>query len=767
MLAQAAKGARLGLWHWSPTRDKLVLNDVLHDFFCVTPHDVLSMDWLKQHLHPDDRTRFDQTLSAYLEGRRPLLECECRLFRYDGEWIWMRARGQVVSRDEGAMITGVAGTFLDISDKFQETNALTQVAEFLQAIMEHMPIGIAAHSRTSGINVFANARFRRTLGINPEQMATVKSLFTHLFPDPAIRAFWRTAVRAGIESGNPDRLRWTDVPIAPKGGPARMVTVHSILVPDRDMVISTVWDETERKKAEQTVRQSQLYMATATALTHVGYFAFDRDTEEITWTAETYRIFGYEPGAVTPNFNLHQSHVVADDRERVARAANDAIDHRERLDMEYRIQRCDGREAVCRVVADVVVDDQGRPTGLRGAVQDVSLTREAEEERRKLENRLQQARRYESLGLLAGGIAHDFNNLLVAILGHADLAESELPPGNPVQTNLREIILAARRATDLTRQMLAYTGKSHGSKARVHMSELITEMLPDLKASVRGKARVHLHSQSASSLVRVDVAQLRQVVQQLVRNAAESMEGPGGDIRITTGIQTCSAEELRMPYAYEEIPPGTYVFLEVADTGCGMNAQTVERVFDPFFSTKFTGRGLGLAAVLGIVRGHGGALKLESEPGDGTTFRILLPSVVENVKVKPALPDAAPGTKRVLLMGNDASICGLSRRALERAGYAVEMATDLAGASSLIEQSGTASRVIVADSELIEAAEPGHFRGLLSASNGCSVVLCGDAEDAARNGLHVVGRITKPIEGPALLAAVEDAWRYAPAKSSH
>jgi PAS domain S-box-containing protein len=757
LLAQAAQGAHLGLWHWDRGRDRLTFNTVLREFFGVERGMGHGIDWLLQHIHPDDRARFELILAAHLEGRRPLLECECRLLRRGGHWQWMRVRGQRAGQDDA-----VAGTFLDVSDKFQETNALSQVAEFLQSIMEHMPIGIAAHTRTSGVIIFVNTRFRDTLGITSERMTTVKDLFEHIFPDAATRDTWRKAVRAGIESGNPDRLRWTDVPIAPVGISPRVVTVHSILVPDRDVVISTVWDETERKKAEQALRQSQAYMAMATALTHVGYFAFDRTTEEITWTAEAYRIFGYEPGAVAPTFALHQSHVAESDRERVERAANDAIDHRERLDMEYAIRRCDGRESVCRVVADVVLDEQGRGTGLRGAVQDVSLAREAEEARRRLEHRLQQARRFESLGLLAGGIAHDFNNLLVAILGHADLAEEDLPPNSPVRENVREIVLAARRAAALTHQMLAYTGKSQGSKSRIDLAALLEEMLPALEARVAGKAAIRFDRPPDLPPVHADAAQLRQVVQQLVLNAAESVEGNNGDIRIAAGTRFYSAEELRMPYAEDERPAGRYLFLEVSDNGCGMDSQTSERVFDPFFSTKFTGRGLGLAAVLGIVRGHGGALQLNSAPGRGSTFRVLLPPVADGESKPPVVRKATASRACVLLIGDDASMCSLGRRTLERAGYTVEAAPCLESAKRLFEQSGKDCQLMVADAGAVEAVGEESLAVLMQTCGCDALILCGRLSQELEPRWRHVAQLDTPFDSATLLDAVEAALRRRP-----
>lgn len=247
-------------------------------------------------------------------------------------------------------------------------------------------------------------------------------------------------------------------------------------------------------------------------------------------------------------------------------------------------------------------------------------------EKRNMERQLQQAQRLESLAVLAGGIAHDFNNLLTVVLGHAELALNEISPASPARGSLTEITNAARRAADLSLQMLAYTGKAVFTVVRMGLAELVEETARLLDTAIPKKAVLNLSLERGLPPLQADPNQIRQVVMNLIINASEAIGDQSGVITVSVGATLCDDESLRSTVFHDDLPPGKYLYLEVKDTGCGMDAVTRSRIFEPFFSTKFTGRGLGLAAVLGIVRAHRGGLKVDSEPGKGTTFTVLFPA---------------------------------------------------------------------------------------------------------------------------------------------
>jgi CheY-like chemotaxis protein len=281
--------------------------------------------------------------------------------------------------------------------------------------------------------------------------------------------------------------------------------------------------------------------------------------------------------------------------------------------------------------------------------------------------------------VLAGGIAHDFNNLLTGILGNADLAREELSPVAPARVSLHGIEVAARRAADLCRQLLAYSGRGRFLIQPINLQELVEEMGHLLAVSISKKVVLKSYFGQNLPSVEADATQLRQVVMNLIVNASEAIGERSGVISITTGLAHCDAAYLHSCLTSDEIKEGDFAYVEIADTGDGMDKATLDRIFDPFFTTKFTGRGLGLAAVLGIVRGHKGAIKVYSEKHHGSTFKLLFP-VCESTPIPLVSANQAQaqyhGKGLVLLADDEETIRNLGRRMLERWGFEVVVAED-------------------------------------------------------------------------------------------
>ena len=332
---------------------------------------------------------------------------------------------------------------------------------------------------------------------------------------------------------------------------------------------------------------------------------------------------------------------------------------------------------------------------------DVTERRRAEEEKRNLERQVQQAQKLESLGVLAGGIAHDFNNILMAVLGHAELALAEISPMSPARGNLTEIATAARRAAELCRQMLAYAGKASIALERVVLRDLVEEMAHLLKTAISKKAILNLNLERGLPPIEADPSQIRQIVMNLIINASEAIGDRSGVVTVSVGATRCDEEYLSRTELRETLAPGLYLHLEVADTGCGIGEEARSRIFEPFFSTKFTGRGLGLAAVLGIVHAHKGALKVYSEPGKGTTFKILFPAkegTVEGARTMEPTPLADwRGKGTILLVDDEESLVALGARMLEHLGFTVLMASDGLRAVELYRERGKEIDLVLMD----------------------------------------------------------------------
>ena len=334
-------------------------------------------------------------------------------------------------------------------------------------------------------------------------------------------------------------------------------------------------------------------------------------------------------------------------------------------------------------------------------VRDISARRRAEEERQQLELKLQETQKLESLGVLAGGIAHDFNNLLTVILGNASLARLDLPPHSPVNTALQRIEQISLRAADLCKQMLAYAGKARFVVQPEDLTQLVLDTAHLLHLSISKKATLKFALAPGLPPVLADATQLRQIVMNLVINASEAINDHPGAITLTTGRVRADARYLADARPAGNLPAGDYVFLEVGDTGCGMTAELCARIFEPFYTTKFAGRGLGLAAVLGIVRGHRGALKVRSEPGRGTTFTLLLPIAPGAAVLEP--PPSSPtddgwrGHGRILVVDDEEGVRAVVAHALEDLGFSVTLAADGLEAVNIFAAQPDAFALVVMD----------------------------------------------------------------------
>jgi PAS domain S-box-containing protein len=304
------------------------------------------------------------------------------------------------------------------------------------------------------------------------------------------------------------------------------------------------------------------------------------------------------------------------------------------------------------VVVDPIFEGDGRPAGAVHIVSDVT-------ENRLLEEQFREAQKFETVGTLAAGVAHDFNNLLTSIMGNASLVLGDVESGHPFHNRLQDIVAASQRAADLTRQLLAYSGKGRHFLQKVELSTLLRDMGGLIEAAVPRKITLQFRLEPGLPLIEADANQVQQVVMNLVNNATEAIGEGAGHVTISTGLDASGC-----PY------------LEVVDDGCGMDNETKSRIFDPFFSTKFTGRGLGLAAVAGIARGHKASIQVTSAVGEGTTFRVTFPCEAP-MKATPAASAPPKYDKTTVLVVDDESMVRrIAQASLEIRGYRVLLATN-------------------------------------------------------------------------------------------
>jgi two-component system, cell cycle sensor histidine kinase and response regulator CckA len=414
--------------------------------------------------------------------------------------------------------------------------------------------------------------------------------------------------------------------------------VSALLRDGRPVALMSIGrDTTNLRRTKQDLLANTILLSHTEELAHIGTWQLDLEANVLTWSDENYRIFkGEVPRDKTgETYETFLSYVHPDDRAMVDKTYSTAVASGVPYECIHRLLLPDGTVRTVHEKSVEVRDEAGVSIRSVGFTQDITARIEAEEEKVRMERRLQNSQRLESLGTLAGGVAHDFNNLLTGVLGHADLALSRVSPDSSIREDLRAIEAASNRAADLAKQMLAYSGRGHFVVERMRFKDLIGEMHCLLETSLPPPSRLRFELMDDAPAIEADAGQMRQIIINLVTNASEAYAHGDGVVTIRDGVTECDQAyltDLDFPF---DAAPGRYAYLEVSDAGVGMDDKTLARVFDPFFSTKFTGRGLGLAAVHGIVRGHRGLITILSSPEEGTRVRVLLPAVDASASEKP------------------------------------------------------------------------------------------------------------------------------------
>ncbi len=398
------------------------------------------------------------------------------------------------------------------------------------------------------------------------------------------------------------------------------------------------------------------------------------------------------------------------------------------------------------------------------AARDVTERRREEAKRLELERQLLHAQKLESLGVLAGGIAHDFNNLLMGILGSLELAAAAVPTAGSGATAIEQAVQAARRASDLTRQMLAYSGKGRFEIARVDLNALVQENVGLFRSAVARTTTLEVSLSDMDPAIDADPGQAQQVIMNLITNAAEALGGRPGTVTVATGVRECGADCLAASRLSEKPAPGRFAYVEVRDTGCGMDRETLDRVFDPFFTTKFTGRGLGMSVVIGIVRGHKGAILIDSTPGRGSLVTVLLPvstlSAADGRGAHAAATriDPVPTQGLILVVDDEDVVRRPCIEYLTHRGFAAAGASGGAAALDLFAARAGEIACVVLDLTMPGLSGAAVFAELARLRPGLPVILSsGFSEDAAFQDfgeLRPAGFLQKPFRLEALVREI-------------
>ncbi|MBU8871007.1 MAG: PAS domain-containing protein [Gemmatimonadales bacterium] len=475
---------------------------------------------------------------------------------------------------------------------------------------------------------------------------------------------------------------------------------------------------------------------------------------------------GYHPAELMNSAKrTFNSLIHPEDVEQVWAVIQEALNKKTFFELAYRIRTADGKDRWLWERGRGIYSEQGELQALEGFASDYTTIKNEQQSRLDLERKVMNNQKFESLGLMAGGIAHDFNNLLMIIMGNVELALHDLSPQSPTLQYLENIGAASRRAADLAQQMLAYSGKGKFVVSDICINTLLTEMTQMMEISISRTGNLELILTDDIPEFVGDITQIRQIAMNLVSNAAEAMEDRHGTIRVTSGAMWCNREYIDRTCAthlmmYDEpISEGQYVYFEVSDTGSGMAQAILDRIFDPFFTTKFTGRGLGLAATLGIIRGHHGTLLLLSEPGQGTSFRVLFPTSeltghTESASDPKFTDDALPRKGLVLLADDEEMLRDLGRSMLQHLGFSVITAADGMLAVQEFEKHVNEISLVMLDLTMPNMNGEEAFQKITAIRPGIKVILCtGFTENETNRGFKddgFAGYLHKPFTFNAL-----------------
>jgi PAS domain S-box-containing protein len=689
------------------------------------------------YVHAERRDEFLRLMLNF--GRVEDFEYQARTATGRIIWLSMNAR-MSERREDGSFI--IEGFATDITERKRAEDELRDSEKRHRRIVEAS--SDAYILRSNEIIIYANPAALKLFRANqPDDL--IGKVYTDLV-HPDDRALTVERVKKALEGD------WIAPPrehrILTIDG--QVVHVESIggVVKHRGelQIFGVLRDITERRLANEKLRETEKkYRELAESLPHV-IFEVDLRGNLIYLNHTGYELFGYTPEDFAAGFNVLEA-FIPEDRERAALDIKLNAQGQRLGRQDYTVVRQDGTKFPAGVHAGRVMDGE-TTTGIRGILIDLTETLRFEDEKKKLESQLRQAQKMEAIGSLAGGIAHDFNNILSVIIGNAELLEM-INVSSDAKSGLDQILNASQRAKQLVRQILAFSRQGEQQKLLISLKPVVRETLEFLRASIPATIQLQHSIKPDVGTIVADSTQMQQVLMNLCTNAAHAMEKDGGVLKIDLDTITITAEDVRID---PEAECGEYVRLTVSDTGHGIEPSVLDRIFDPYFTTKGPdkGTGLGLAVVHGIIKSHGGVIKVYSEVGKGAVFHILLPRVDETAKKeKKTVQPLLTGTERILLVDDEKPLVEIYQKMLDMLGYQVETRTSPIEALEAVRMNPQKYDLVITDMTMPQMTGFNLAKGLIDIRPDLPVILCTGfsdqmTEEKARS-VGILAFLLKPV----------------------
>jgi len=559
--------------------------------------------------------------------------------------------------------------YRDITDRKRAEEALQKRERYQRALLDNFPFAVWLKDTRSRF-LAVNQKFAENFGIaSPEEMVGKNDYF---IASKEAAEIYRAHDRSIMESR---QKQSAEEQIIGQGMQKWFESYKAPVIGENDELLGTVGfmrDITDRKRAEDALRESEeRFRKILQDVQSVAVQGYAPDGTIQYWNQASERLYGYSAEEAIGR-NLCDLIIPPETRPSVEQSIRRMIETGQPTpSSELSLLRKGGSRVIVHS-SHAIVQMTGRTPELFCI--DIDLT-----ERKTTDQILFDMQRRESIGILSGGIAHDFNNLLGSMMGNISLAQSHLPEDHPSMMNMEKAISAMDRATTLTQQMLAYSGKGRFQFAVMDIAAMIREHVGLFTVSLPKNVKLVMQLPSEPAYVNGDPGQIEQVVMNLIINGGEAVADKQGTVTISLRSVSLSSVELADYATLTKaiLQPGTYATIDVADDGKGMSAEIRSRMFDPFFTTKFTGRGLGLSAVLGIVQGHNGGLKVESTPGAGSTFSVLLPLAPGPDPIAAPKDDNVSNSvergRVVLVIDDEEEIATTAKEMLEAGAYATLM----------------------------------------------------------------------------------------------
>jgi PAS domain S-box-containing protein len=648
----------------------------------------------------------------------------------------------------------IGGIAVDITEWNRARKALRESEEKYRAVFQNTGSATVIINKDMTIEL-VNRGFERLSGYSAEEISGKMKWTAFVHPSDLQMMVGYHKERRLQERSAPNEYEFGFVN---RDGERRDVHLQVDLIPGTDNSVCSLLDITELKNMQDKLHRSVRNMDTLLRTMPDMMFVLDREGRYLDYWVDDEKVLAIPPDRILGS-SISDLGLPEDKLDEIMTVLDRTLETCTIQSVEYQLELSSGTghfEARLSPYGD---------EGVIAVVRDITDRREAERKRLELEGRIQHTQKLESLGVLAGGIAHDFNNILMTILGNADLAMMSLPDTSGARNFLSEIIRAASTASDLARQMLAYSGRSEFEIQSLDLNGIVLELTHMLEVSISKKAVLKFRLASELPRVMADSAQIRQIIMNLITNASEAIGERSGYISITTGAMYCDSEYLATTELTDEIPEDLYVYLEVADTGSGMDDSVKSQIFEPFFTTKYTGRGLGLSSVLGIVRGHRGAIKVYSEPGEGTTFKVLFPACKGE---EDGYSDGSAGTEAegwkgsgtVLFADDEDTVVAIGRRMLENMGFHVVTAEDGKQAVDKFRENADSIELVILDLTMPHLSGDEVYREIRRIRDGVPVIVSSgfSQKDVMHRfaGKHLHGFIQKPYRARELRKLIRE-----------